>query len=50
MNYFKNLNLPKELLQNLSILGFEQLKINANNAIRTRGVASKQHYFKHYII
>ena len=25
MNYFKDLNLPKELLQNLSILGFEQM-------------------------
>ncbi|HHC11314.1 MAG TPA: DEAD/DEAH box helicase [Campylobacterales bacterium] len=25
MNYFKELNLPKELLQNLSKLGFEQM-------------------------
>jgi len=25
MNYFKELNLPKELLQNLSSLGFEQM-------------------------
>jgi len=50
MNYFKNLNLPKELLQNLSILGFEQLKINANNAIKSLYFIVKQHYFKHYII